>query len=143
MAAVNLASSAHSVYPMGEVGKPDFGGIGKPVVTVDVARLQAELRGLNHRIELLEIAAMVAAEERQKEEDLDGGSGSSAGARAVPAAEAETGGVVEDPNGGHTADDLTVESQGERRCGLLQHNLRELCGSAIAVCATALCTARV
>lgn len=117
MAAINAESAAHSVHTMGEIGKPNFGDIGKPVVTVDVARLQAELRALNHRIELLEVAAMVAAEEREKEQDLDGGSGSSASARAVPGAEAETGRVVEDHDGGSIADDLTAESQGERRCG--------------------------
>ncbi len=115
MAAVNLASSEHSVYPMGEVGKPNFGDIGKPVVTVDVARLQAELRALNHRIELLEVAAMVAAEEREKEQDLDGGSGSSTSARAVPTAEGEIGRIIEAPDGGSIADDLTTESQGEHR----------------------------
>lgn len=115
MAAVNVASSAHSVYTMGEVGKPNFGDIGKPVVTVDVARLQAELRALNTRIELLEVAALVAAEERDKEQDLDGGSGSSAGIGAAIPADAHVGGVGEDVDGGSIADDLTVESQGERR----------------------------
>lgn len=105
------AAAAHSVYSMGEFGKPNFGDLGKPMITVDVARLQTELRAMHQRIEMLEVAAVVAAEERQKEEDLDGGSGSSAyGSAASPAAAVatETTANADELDGASVADDSTA-----------------------------------
>lgn len=45
------------------------------MATVDVGRLQAELRALHSRLEMLEVAAIVAAEERDKETEGDAGGG--------------------------------------------------------------------
>ncbi|CAM9607803.1 unnamed protein product [Pylaiella littoralis] len=93
---------------MGDLGKhaPNFGDLGKPTVTVDVLRLQAELRALHQRIEFLELAAAVEAEERARE-DHDRSSGSSGpgvaggGSRAAQADDVSL------------TDSLTVEPQGE------------------------------
>lgn len=108
MAAAVAGSVPHSVFPMGDLGKhgPNFGDLGKPTVTVDVLRLQAELRALHQRIEFLELAAAVEAEERARE-DHDRSSGSSGpgvaggGSRAAQADDVSL------------TDSLTVEPQGE------------------------------
>lgn len=86
------------------------------MITVDVARLQTELRALHQRIEMLEVAAVVAAEEREKEEDLDGGSGSSAfGGAAAAAVATEVSAHPDELDGGSVADDLTAGTHGEPR----------------------------
>lgn len=108
------AAAAHSVYSMSEIGKPNFGDLGKPMITVDVARLQAELRALHQRIEMLEVAAVVAAEEQEKEQDLDGGSGSSASGGAAAVA-MRASGHIEELDGGSVADDSISGTQGELR----------------------------
>lgn len=70
---------SHSVYGMGVVkaSPPDFGALSKPTATVDVGRLQTELRALHGRLEMLEVVALAAAEEKEKEPELDKDLGSS------------------------------------------------------------------
>lgn len=117
MTAVGEAGSvSHSVHPMGisKPTAPNFGDLGKPIVTVDVARLQTELRSLHQRLELLEVAAVVAAEEQEKQEDLDGGSGSSASGEAAASTAVDRGhaaGLDNNNNSDYTADDSTLGTQ--------------------------------
>eukprot|EP00752_Nemacystus_decipiens_P004826 g4392.t1 len=108
------AAAAHSVYNMNEFVKPNFGDLGKPTITVDVARLQTELRALHQRIEVLEVAAVVAAEEREKEQDQDG-SGSSAcgGAGAAVGVSTEMSRHADELDGGSIAEDSTAGTNGE------------------------------
>ena len=93
---------------MSEFGKPNFGDLGKPMITVDVARLQTELRTLHQRIEMLEVAAVVAAEERNNEEDLDGSGSSAFGGSATAAVATETSAHAEELDGGSIAEDSTT-----------------------------------
>lgn len=66
---------------------PDFGLLSKPTATVDIGRLQNELRALHSRLELLETAALVAAA-AEPETDVDrGGSGSAVTVNATAAVE--------------------------------------------------------
>ena len=53
---------SHSVYGMGvaKASPPDFSALSKPAVTVDVGRLQTELRALHGRLEMLEATALAA-----------------------------------------------------------------------------------
>lgn len=109
-ATVAAGSIPHSVFPMGgELGKhaPNFGDLGKPTVTVDVVRLQAELRALHQRIEFLELAVVVEAEERAKDQDFDRSSGSSGHGAAGVGSRA---GHADDLS---LPDSLTVEHPGE------------------------------
>lgn len=112
-AMATLQESQYSVYPMGaaKAAAPNFSDLGKPTVTVDVTRLQAELRALHQRLEFLEVAAQVAAIEHGKDEDPDGGSASSTveSIPSVAAAGRET--RPDDLDGGSIADDLTTETK--------------------------------
>lgn len=107
------AAAAHSVYNMSEFGKPNFGDLGKPTITVDVARLQTELRALHQRIEMLEVAAVVAAEERIKEEDLDGSGSSAFGGSATAAVAVEMSAHAEELDSGSIAEESTTGTHGE------------------------------
>lgn len=84
---------SHSVYGMGvaKASPPDFSALSKPAVTVDVGRLQTELRALHGRLEMLEATALAAAEEREKELDLDKDLGSSGVRIAVDSGREEDG----------------------------------------------------
>ncbi|CBN79691.1 hypothetical protein Esi_0368_0016 [Ectocarpus siliculosus] len=108
-----LQESQYSVYPMGaaKAAAPNFSDLGKPTVTVDVTRLQAELRALHQRLEFLEVAAQVAAVEHAKDQDPDGGSASST-AESIPSAVAAGRETRPDElDGGCIADDLTTETK--------------------------------
>lgn len=88
-----MASAVHSVYTLGGAlsprnKSPDFGLLSKPTTTVDVGRLQVELRALHSRLELLETAALVAAA-AEPEPDVDrGGDGSAVTTTTVKATDA-------------------------------------------------------
>lgn len=113
MAATVAGSVPHSVFPVGDLGKhaPNYGELGKHTVSVDVVRLQAELRALHQRIEYLELVRVTEAEERAKEEeDLDKSSGSSGLGAAGVGCRAARG---DDLSVADTADTLTVDTQGD------------------------------
>lgn len=107
---------SHSVYGMGvaKAPPPDFGALSKPTATVDVGRLQTELRALHGRLEMLEVVALAAAEEREKERDLDKDLGSSGVRIAVGAGGGEGGSprAVDDSSRGEM--ELDEEMSGGR-----------------------------
>lgn len=112
-AMATLQESQYSVYPMGaaKAAAPNFSDLGKPTVTVDVTRLQAELRALHQRLEFLEVAAQVAAVEHEKDQDPDGGSASST-VGSIPGATAAGRETRPDElDGVSIADDLTTETK--------------------------------
>lgn len=83
-------SLSHSIYGMG-VGKPlppDFGSLSKQTTTVDIGRLQGELRALHTRLEMLEMAAPAAAKDCERDLD-DRKSGSSGSKETVVAGEGD------------------------------------------------------
>lgn len=108
--------TTHSVYGMGVVkaSPPDFGALSKPTATVDVDRLQTELRALHGRLEMLEVVALAAAEEREKELDFDKDVGSS-GVR-IAVGTGEEGGEEVEESTPRTVDDAS--SRGERCVGV-------------------------
>lgn len=102
------SSAAHSVYTIGGGGMnskfapPAFELLSKPTTTVDVGRLQLELRALHGRLALLEQAA------------LDAAAAASEGAYEPPA---DTDKPSSGPSGsiGATTYEETVESGGDRK----------------------------
>ena len=101
----------HSVYGMGvtKASPPDFGALSKQTATVDVDRLQTELRALHGRLEMLEVVALAAAEEKEKELDFDKDVGSS-GVRIAVGTE---GGEEEDEEEKGTPRTVDGASRGE------------------------------
>eukprot|EP00904_Undaria_pinnatifida_P002133 jgi/Undpi1/11920/HiC_scaffold_4.g01619.m1 len=101
----------HSVYGMGvtKASPPDFGALSKQTATVDVDRLQTELRALHGRLEMLEVVALAAAEEKEKELDFDKDVGSS-GVRIAAGTE---GGEEEDEEEKGTPRTVDGASRGE------------------------------
>lgn len=120
-------SAALSVYEMGKshlLLPPDFGSLSKPTTTVDVGRLQAELRALHSRLALLEQAALNPPPELNVPDNGNEPSARSSGT-GVPMPVSPTLDANNDVQGGASAEERSSSAKPSGETGVGRYSTKQ------------------